>query len=76
MARMKGNVLHPPTNETALGALLDYVTHSPVKPFVPSHVNFGIISGWEEKKRITKKRKRELICDRALRVMREWVQVL
>jgi len=58
----------PPT--TAMGALVDYITHSEVVPFQPMNINFGLFPPLPGKNR--GKGKRLLLAKRALREMEEW----
>jgi len=58
----------PPT--TAIGALLHYITHSPVVPFQPMNINFGLFPPLEQK---VKSRERKLrIGERAVKDLEEW----
>ncbi len=58
---LMGSPLCPPPDVTALGALLNHVTSSPVEPFCPSNVHFGLFPALEQgsRKRIGKKEKKE-----------------
>jgi methylenetetrahydrofolate--tRNA-(uracil-5-)-methyltransferase len=58
----------PPT--TAVGALVNYITHSSGVPFQPMNVNFGLFPPLSGKNR--GKGKRLLLARRALREMEEW----
>ena len=72
--RLRGSKLSPPPVETALGALLKHVTASPIEPFTPSNVHFGLFPALEQgsRKRIGKKEKKELLCKRASISMEQW----
>jgi methylenetetrahydrofolate--tRNA-(uracil-5-)-methyltransferase len=61
-------VVPPPT--TAMGALVDYITHSSAVPFQPMNINFGLFPPLSEKNR--GKGRRLLLARRALREMEEW----
>jgi methylenetetrahydrofolate--tRNA-(uracil-5-)-methyltransferase len=58
----------PPT--TAMGALVYYIIHSPIVPFQPMNINFGLFPplAWKSRGR----GKRLLLAKRALREMEEW----
>jgi methylenetetrahydrofolate--tRNA-(uracil-5-)-methyltransferase len=43
-AGLEGKPFHPPGPETALGALIHYITDRTVKLFQPMNINFGIMS--------------------------------
>ncbi len=61
-------IVPPPT--TAMGALVDYITHSGAVPFQPMNINFGLfppLSG-----RNKGKGGRLLLARRALRAIEEW----
>jgi len=64
-------VVPPPT--TMLGALYRYMREADPKHFQPMNANFGLVDDLTERVR-DKKRKRELIADRALREMRSWIE--
>jgi methylenetetrahydrofolate--tRNA-(uracil-5-)-methyltransferase len=58
----------PPT--TAMGALVDYITHSRAIPFQPMNINFGLFPPLLGKNR--GKAKRLLLARRASKDMEEW----
>jgi methylenetetrahydrofolate--tRNA-(uracil-5-)-methyltransferase len=58
----------PPT--TAMGALVDYITHSNAVPFQPMNINFGLFPPLSGENR--GRGKRLLLARRALREMEEW----
>ena len=58
----------PPT--TAMGALVDYITHSSAVPFQPMNVNFGLFPPLSGKSK--GKGRRLLLAKRALKEMEEW----
>ena len=62
-------VLPPPT--TMLGALYRYLREADAKHFQPMNANFGLVDDLPERVR-DKRRKRELIAERALREMEQW----
>jgi methylenetetrahydrofolate--tRNA-(uracil-5-)-methyltransferase len=61
-------IVPPPT--TAMGALVDYITHSRAVPFQPMNINFGLFPPLSGKSR--GRGKRLLMARRALREMEEW----
>jgi len=63
-------VIPPPT--TMLGALYRYLREADPAHFQPMNANFGLLDEWPERVR-DKKRKKELLADRALRDLRTWV---
>ena len=78
MARLRGLLLPPPPVTTACGALLRHITLSEIKPFTPSSFHFGLLPALEtgEKKKVGKKQRHELLCQRALADFRGWVEGL
>jgi len=66
----KEPVVPPPT--TAMGALIQYISHSQAVPFQPMNINFGLfpLPGGRSRGRA----KRQLIARRALKDMEQWRQ--
>ena len=64
-------VIPPPT--TMLGALYRYMREADPRHFQPMNANFGLVDDLPERIR-DKKRRRELIAERALREMRSWIK--
>src|SRR5215213_1729400 len=62
-------VIPPPT--TMLGALYRYLNEADPRHFQPMNANFGLLDELEPPVR-DKRRKRELLADRALRSLDEW----
>jgi methylenetetrahydrofolate--tRNA-(uracil-5-)-methyltransferase len=60
----------PPT--TMLGALYRYLNEADPRHFQPMNANFGLLDELETQVR-DKRRKRELLAERALRVLDEWM---
>lgn len=58
----------PPT--TVMGGLLSYITGTISPDFQPMNANFGILSPLESK--VSKKLKKKLLSERALKDIREW----
>ena len=63
-------VVPPPT--TMLGALYRYLHDADPRHFQPMNANFGLLDELEPPVR-DKRRKRELLAERALRVLDEWM---
>ena len=74
LKKMAGQPWAAPPAETALGALLLHVTASQEKMFTPTNINFGLFPPLDTGggKRIGKKEKQQLLCNRALEKCREW----
>lgn len=75
VARLTNCAWFPPPPHSALGALLNHVTRSPEKVFTPSNINFGLFPPLEitdKRKKIGKKEKHQLLCDRALEAIKKW----
>ena len=66
----KEPVIPPPT--TAMGALIQYITHSQAVPFQPMNINFGLFPPLGGKSR--GRTKRLLLAQRALKDMERWKQ--
>ena len=62
-------VAPPPT--TAMGALIQYITHSQNIPFQPMNINFGLLPPLPGK--VKAREKRRLLAKRALNEMRRWI---
>jgi len=77
LSKVNGKDASLPPPQTALGAILNYVTRSPVDPFMPSSFHFGLLPPLlAGRKKIPKKEKHALLCDRALAVCKEWAAQL
>jgi methylenetetrahydrofolate--tRNA-(uracil-5-)-methyltransferase len=73
-SRIKSGSLPPPPGTTALGSLLRHVTSNQNAPFTPSNVHFGLFEPFlSTRKKIGKKEKKELYCQRALEEMDRWI---
>jgi methylenetetrahydrofolate--tRNA-(uracil-5-)-methyltransferase len=59
-------VFPPPT--TAMGALINYITHSETVPFQPMNINFGLFPPLQGRGR----EKRQQLSNRALETMKRW----
>ena len=71
MCRLKGTSFSPPPAETAIGALLDYVTGKEGN-FQPMNINFGLFLGPEIRIR-DKKARNQHIIDRAFEMQEKWL---
>ncbi len=71
MARLKGTALIPPPEETAIGALLNYVVGKEGN-YQPMNINFGLFSGPEMRIR-DKKKRNQSIFRRALERQEKWL---
>lgn len=73
-AYLEGRSFQPPPPETAIGALLSYIT-SPQSAanFQPMNINFGILKPLTIKK-MKKKEKHILYAKRALDILDDWLQ--
>jgi methylenetetrahydrofolate--tRNA-(uracil-5-)-methyltransferase len=69
MLRGDDAVVPPPT--TMLGALFRYMREADPRHFQPMNANFGLVEPLSEPVK-DKKRKRELIAERALAEMERW----
>lgn len=71
---LEGKQLSPPPPETALGALVHYITSSDAaKNFQPMNINFGILEPMTVKK-MKKKEKHLLYAKRASEALDRWIQ--
>jgi methylenetetrahydrofolate--tRNA-(uracil-5-)-methyltransferase len=71
MCRLNGTAFSPPPVETAIGALLQYVTGKEGN-YQPMNINFGLFSGPEIRIRDKKKRNQHII-HRALEMQERWL---
>jgi methylenetetrahydrofolate--tRNA-(uracil-5-)-methyltransferase len=60
----RGKVFTPPAPNTCMGALYRYIS-TPRKDFQPMNVNFGLVEGYD-------KRKKEQVAQRALESIKSW----
>ncbi len=60
---------------TAIGALINYVVSTDKRPFAPSSFHFGLLPALDggKRKKIPKKQKHEIFCNRALEDMKQWL---
>jgi methylenetetrahydrofolate--tRNA-(uracil-5-)-methyltransferase len=74
MSQLQGSALSPPPTETAIGALLQYVTGKEGN-YQPMNINFGLFAGPEVRIR-DKKQRNQHILDRALKMQEGWLESL
>jgi methylenetetrahydrofolate--tRNA-(uracil-5-)-methyltransferase len=76
-ARLQGSRMDGPLPTSACGALLRHVTASDEKHFSPSNINFGLLDPLPpaKKRRLRKRERNQLLCERALEDIEEWVRV-
>ena len=71
VAKITGQTYTPPPVDTALGALINYLTASRSKGFQPMNINFGLF--WVQDMKIRdKKLRNEKIATNALEKIKEW----
>jgi methylenetetrahydrofolate--tRNA-(uracil-5-)-methyltransferase len=69
----EGKQLPPPPEETAIGALINYITAKPRTFFQPMNINFGLLKPLEGKK-IKKDDKKRLYVSRAKQALDKWMK--
>ncbi len=67
---LSGKSLPPPPETSALGALLNYITHAAQKTFQPMNITFGLFPLLPE--RVPRKDRGRHYAQRALEALREW----
>ncbi len=72
LTRLKGSRLTPPGADTALGALINYITDRNTTFFQPTNINFGIM----ELPDAPKKKRNEVRSERAALSFEQWRQGL
>lgn len=75
LGRLRNRPFTQPPRETAIGALLNYVTGPRQTKYQPMNINFGLFPGEVTKIR-DKKQRNARIIERALDSQREWLQSL
>ena len=71
VAKITGQAYMPPPADTALGALINYLTKSRSKGFQPMNINFGLF--WVQDMKIRdKKMRNEKIATNALEKIKQW----
>jgi methylenetetrahydrofolate--tRNA-(uracil-5-)-methyltransferase len=73
-ARLRGEVLEPPPETTALGGLYQHVVRSrgPGEAFAPTNINFGLLPRIEV--RAKKRERNRLVAERAGREFDSWLR--
>jgi methylenetetrahydrofolate--tRNA-(uracil-5-)-methyltransferase len=75
VAEITGKEYIPPPRDTALGALINYLTTSSSKNFQPMNINFGLF--WVQEMRIKNKQERnQKIAVKAMEQIKKWRQEL
>jgi methylenetetrahydrofolate--tRNA-(uracil-5-)-methyltransferase len=74
-AKINSITLSQPPATTASGSLLRHVTTDHNVPFTPSNVHFGLFDPLTTKKKVGKKEKKTLYCQRALEEMDRWISI-
>ena len=75
VAGIKGKDYMPPPRDTALGALINYLTTSSSKNFQPMNINFGLF--WMQEMKIRDKKERnQKIAFNAMEQIKKWRQGL
>ena len=70
---VRGESFIKPSELTAHGALVKYITESSVKGFQPSNINFGLFPPLKKSIKDKKKRKKEIVL-RALKAWKEYLK--
>ncbi|MDQ7024841.1 MAG: methylenetetrahydrofolate--tRNA-(uracil(54)-C(5))-methyltransferase (FADH(2)-oxidizing) TrmFO [Anaerolineae bacterium] len=73
--KLEGQAEWIPPRSTMLGALCYYITHAEAKDFQPMKANFGIVPALEKRVRGKRERKKHY-AERALKAMRESIEVM
>ena len=75
VAKIMGKDYSPPPRDTALGALINYLTTSSTKNFQPMNINFGLF--WVKEMKIKNKQERnQKIAVNAMEQIKKWRQGL
>ena len=75
VAKILGKDYMPPPRDTALGALINYLTTTNVKNFQPMNINFGLFRIGEINLRDKKERNQKIALN-ALEKIQKWEQEL
>jgi methylenetetrahydrofolate--tRNA-(uracil-5-)-methyltransferase len=75
-SKICGTKIDAPPQTTALGSLLRYVKGSGTRPFAPTSFHFGLLPAIETviRRKIPKKEKHMLLCNRAIEDFKIWVK--
>jgi methylenetetrahydrofolate--tRNA-(uracil-5-)-methyltransferase len=71
---LSGNVIAPPPETSALGALLCYIMNADQKTFQPMNINFGLFPPLPQK--VSRKDRGRYYAERALEALKEWKQTM
>jgi methylenetetrahydrofolate--tRNA-(uracil-5-)-methyltransferase len=74
-ALARGNQPSPAPRSSALGSLVNYITHADPKDFQPANITFDLLEPLEEQLRKTvrdKKERHRIVCERALTAFDAW----
>jgi methylenetetrahydrofolate--tRNA-(uracil-5-)-methyltransferase len=66
-----GNVALIPPPATALGALARHITNTEARTFQPMNVNYGLFP--ELPNKVKKKERRQILAERALKALDQWI---
>ena len=69
-----GNVALIPPYATALGALARHITNTEARTFQPMNVNYGLFP--ELPNKVKKKERRQILAERALKALDQWIRNL
>ncbi len=69
--RLAGREMRPPPPETAVGALLDFVSGDPDRTYRPTNVNYGLFPPLEQR-RLRGRERARAVGERAEQALRAW----
>jgi len=70
---IEGKTLLPPPAQTAIGALLHYITSTDsVDHFQPMNINFGLLNKKVHEKKLKQKEKNTFLVNHALQSLKDW----
>jgi methylenetetrahydrofolate--tRNA-(uracil-5-)-methyltransferase len=67
----------PPSRQTALGSLVNYICHAEAKSFQPANITFDLLPQLDEntRRRIRDKKERHrMVCGNALQAISQWLE--
>ncbi len=71
---VKNNPLLIPPKETAIGALVNYLTTANPRHFQPMNINWGLFPPLNINKKLPKQQKYLKMAERALQVLKKWIE--
>lgn len=71
---VKNKPLTIPPRETAIGALIYYITEANPKYFQPMNINWGLFPPLDISRKIPKEKKYLLLAERALKILNIWIE--